>query len=92
MKKIRLIRTTIVEYVPEPANYPIGSTIEQMADIDVNQEDREALFDTDCVSDTVTFEIIEENNCPHCGKVVYQGSNFVEVEGKRYHLNCYYEK
>ena len=91
MKKIRLARTTIIEYVPEPANYPDGSTIEQMAQIDANQEDKETLFDSDCISDNVAYEIIEENNCPQCGKTVFQGTNFVAVEGKMYHLNCYYE-
>jgi len=63
MKKIRLIRTTIIEYVPVPDYYPIGSTIEQMAEIDVNQEDRELLFsetsDVICKSDEVTYEILE---------------------------------
>ena len=91
MKKIRLTRTTIIEFVPEPENYPDGSTIEQMAEIDANQEDREALFDTDCISDNVIYEIIEENNCPQCGKIVFQGTNFVAVEDERYHLECYYE-
>ena len=59
MKKIRLIRTTIIEYYPESEWYPTGSTIEQMAEIDIDSEDREGLFDREC-TDEVRYEIIEE--------------------------------
>lgn len=59
-KKIRLIRTMIVEYEPDPAAYDDDTTtIEQMAEFDANADDRELIFD-DCVSDIVKWEIIEE--------------------------------
>ena len=60
MKKIRLIRTTIVEYVPEPSYYPEGSTIKQMAEIDMQQDDRELTFDNN-ISDEIRYEIIDED-------------------------------
>jgi len=91
MKKIRLIRTTIIEFIPNPEHYPDEYTIEQMAELECDQDDRELLFSGDHLSDEVKYEIVEENNCSHCGKPVFQGMNLVEVEGKRYHLNCYYE-
>lgn len=59
-KKIRLIRTTIKEYTPYPEYYPEGCSIEEMAKIDAEQEDREFTFEDDIVSDEVKWEIIEE--------------------------------
>lgn len=59
MAKIRLTRISIVEYEPEVEYYPNGSTFEDMARIDANADDREALF-IDCVSDEITWEIIED--------------------------------
>lgn len=59
MKKIRLIRTMIVEYVPQAENYPEGFTIEQMAELDSQADDRELTFDK-CVSDEVSYEILPE--------------------------------
>jgi hypothetical protein len=47
----------VIEYEPEAKFYPEGSTIEQMAEIDMQTEDKELLFG-DCVSDTITYEII----------------------------------
>jgi len=58
MKKVRLIRTTIVEYTPDPVFYPEGSTIEQMAEIDIQSDDREMLFE-DSISDKIKYEIFE---------------------------------
>jgi len=64
MKKIRLIRTTIIEYIPVPDYYPLGFTIEQMAELDSKQKDREVLFsttkETTFISDEVNYEILEE--------------------------------
>jgi hypothetical protein len=50
----------VVEYEPIEDYYPDGSTIKQMADMDANTDDREALFDN-CVSDEVQWEVFEEN-------------------------------
>jgi hypothetical protein len=60
MKKIRLIRTMILEFEPDPDYYPEGSILEEMAEIEYNQnfEDRDAQF-SEAQSDTVTYEIIE---------------------------------
>ena len=58
MKKIRLIRTMVKEYVPDPEIYPEGMTIEEMAEHDAQTEDLELLFE-ECDSDKVTWEIIE---------------------------------
>jgi hypothetical protein len=57
MAKVRLIRTTVVEYELRPDHYPEGYTFEQMAEMDANHDDREALFE-ECVSDDVKWEII----------------------------------
>ena len=59
MKMIRLIRTTIVEYLPEPSFYPKGLTIEQMAELDIQADDREMLFDSN-VSDEIKYEIFDD--------------------------------
>jgi hypothetical protein len=58
-KKIRLIRTMIVEYEPDLNNYIGCKTIEEMAQLDASIDDRELLFE-DCVSDEVKWEIIDE--------------------------------
>jgi hypothetical protein len=58
MKKIRLIRTTIIEYIPDPDYYDEGITIEQMAEVDINSDDRDALFEREC-TDEVRYEIFE---------------------------------
>jgi hypothetical protein len=57
-KKIRMIRTTIVEYEPIAEYYPDCNTIEDMAVFDSNMDDREALF-SECLSDNVKWEIIK---------------------------------
>lgn len=59
-KKIRLIRTMIVEYEPLVELYPEGSTIEEIAQIDADADDRELLFDgDDLVKDEIRWEIFE---------------------------------
>lgn len=58
MKKIRLIRTQIIEYIPDAENYPEGFTVEQMAELDANQDDVDLTF-MDCTDDSVKFEILE---------------------------------
>jgi len=60
LKKIRLIRTTIVEYVPDPNYYPEGYTIEQMAEIDMQADDRELMFENP-ISDKIRYEIVDED-------------------------------
>jgi hypothetical protein len=57
-KKIRLIRTMVTEYEPEPSHYPEGATIEEMANIDATADDIEAVFDN-LTSDRVKYEIID---------------------------------
>ena len=59
MKMIRLIRTTVVEYIPVPDWYPEGLTIEQMAEFDMQANDREMLFDSN-VSDEIVYEIFDD--------------------------------
>lgn len=56
--KIRLVRTMIVEYEPDPLFYPEGYTIEQMAELDATSDDLESIF-TDLLKDDVKWEIIE---------------------------------
>lgn len=58
-KKIRMVRTMVMEYTPDPENYPEGFTIEQMAQLDAGTDDFELLFDTELKSDKVTFTIEE---------------------------------
>lgn len=58
MKKIRLIRTMIMEYEPDPNYYPENATIEQIAEIDMNSDDRELLFDN-CILDEIKYKIID---------------------------------
>lgn len=57
--KIRLIRTMIKEYEPDPEWCEPGMTIEQMAEQDANAEDLEILFEQ-CQSDEVKWEIIKD--------------------------------
>jgi hypothetical protein len=59
MKKIKMMRHLVIEYIPNPEYYPEGSTIEQMAEIDANQDDLETTF-MDAES-SVTYEIIDED-------------------------------
>lgn len=59
-KKIRLIRTMIVEYEPNPEHYPEGASIEEMAIIDVASDDVDLLFSGDLKEDSVDYEIIED--------------------------------
>lgn len=57
-KKIRLIRTMVTEYVPNPEYYDKGMTIEEMAQSDAEQDDLETIFST-VVKDEVKWEIID---------------------------------
>ena len=59
MKKIRLIRTQVIEFVPNPNYYPPGITIEQMAQIECDQEDQNGLFDGQTIIDETKYEIID---------------------------------
>lgn len=58
-KKIKLTRTTIKTYEPDIECYPEGFTIEDMAKMDANSDDKELLFD-DCDKDEIIWEIIED--------------------------------
>lgn len=60
-KKIRMVRTMVMEYTPDPENYPEGMTIEEMAQLDTETDDWEALFDGVLESDEITFTIVEES-------------------------------
>ncbi|WP_442637935.1 hypothetical protein [Rossellomorea marisflavi] len=62
VKKIRLTRTMVMEYTPDPKNYPEGFTLEQMAQLDTEADDLELLFESELKSDSVAFEIIEESS------------------------------
>ena len=60
-QKIRLIRTTVVEYEPHLEYYPAGSTIEDAAKIDLqNAEDDPELIFSRLVLDEIKYEIFEE--------------------------------
>lgn len=56
-KKIRLIRTMVTEYVPNPECYDKGMTIEEMAQSDAEQDDLETIF-SEIEKDEVKWEII----------------------------------
>jgi hypothetical protein len=59
VKKIKLIRTTVVEYEPNPNFYPDGVTTEEIAEMDAKAEDRDLLFSGDnVISDTVSYELV----------------------------------
>lgn len=58
-KKIRMVRTQVIEYVPNPAYYPDGSSIEDMAKIDAESDDLESVF-TDLIDDSVTYTILDD--------------------------------
>lgn len=60
-KKIRMVRTMVMEYTPDPEHYPEGMTIEEMAQLDTETDDWEALFDGVLESDEITFTIVEES-------------------------------
>lgn len=57
-KKIRLIRTMVTEYVPNPEYYDKGMTIEEMAQSDAEQDDLETIFSS-VLKDEVKWEIID---------------------------------
>lgn len=61
-KKIRLIRTMVVEYEPNPKDYPDGATIEEMAQMDTETNDINSFFSGKLMDDEVVFEIVEDKN------------------------------
>lgn len=69
MPRIRIIRTQILEYEPNPEFYPGASTIEEMAEIDKAgaKDDPDLFFDMeingcqgDLYKEEVRYEIIED--------------------------------
>jgi len=58
--KIKLTRTVVVEFEPDPSLYPEGFTLEEMAENEClsDIEDREWQFE-DAESDVITYQIIE---------------------------------
>ena len=68
MKKIRLTRTTVIEYKPVKENYPKQcDSIEKMAESDINSNCVAELFDfaidsgsDDLIKDEVKYEIIND--------------------------------
>ncbi len=67
MKKIRLIKTTIKEYIPNPDYYPKGLGIEEMAQLDVDTGDVNILFEDDeNIVERITWEIIDEGDGREC--------------------------
>lgn len=62
IRKIRLTRTMVREYyvddVEDLKHYPGCSTIEEMAQVDADADDRELTFE-DCNIDEVKWEVIE---------------------------------
>lgn len=62
-KKIRLIRTIILEYTPIPEHYPECITIEEMAKIDIEGaiDDPQLTFEDNenTIKDEVKYEIVE---------------------------------
>lgn len=76
MKKIRLIRTMVVEYEPAEECYDGCETIEQMAVLDADADDRELAFDsTNLVKDFVKWEVVEDD------KVISSGESQLNWEG-----------
>lgn len=61
---IRLIRTTIVEYEPNPEYYPEGSTLANMACIDGSVDDADFnVFsgNTGVMTEKIEYEIVKDN-------------------------------
>lgn len=62
MKKAIKITMVVTEtYIPEPDNYEEGSTLEEMAEVDVAnyKDDPSLLCDSDFASCEITAEIVE---------------------------------
>jgi|GEM_PF-3019308 len=59
MAKVKMTRTMVIEYELVPEYYPDGYTLEEMAQMDAETDDREMLFDRDLLSDNISWEIIE---------------------------------
>lgn len=60
--KIRLIRTIVIEYEPDIDCYDDNMTIEEMAQLDADADDRELTFDRDLTSDNVVWEVLDDND------------------------------
>jgi hypothetical protein len=60
MAKVRLIRTTVIEIEVNPEWYPEGATLEEMAEIEANVDDRELQFADNVILDDVKWEIIKD--------------------------------
>lgn len=73
-EKIRIIRTSILEYFPEPNYYEGCITIEDMAKVDVQTDDTEMLFSSENITETISYEIIREED---------DGTTTVIARGKR---------
>lgn len=48
----------IIEYVPDPTFYPEGMSIEEIAQLDANTEEKDLLFEG-AITNEVEWEIIE---------------------------------
>lgn len=60
--KIRLIRTIVIEYEPDIDCYDDNMTIEEMAQLDADADDRELTFDRNLTSDNVVWEVLDDND------------------------------
>lgn len=60
MSKIKITIMVEVEYEPDPKNYPVGSTLDEMIAIDVGgaEDDPYCFFEMECANMTVTGEIV----------------------------------
>lgn len=58
MSKIRLTRTTIVEYEPTLEYYPEGMTLEEMAKMDTEQDEAYLIFE-DPEFEEIKIEIVD---------------------------------
>jgi len=58
MSKIRLTRTTIVEYEPTTEYYPEGMTLEEMAKMDTEQDEAYLIFE-DPEFEEIKIEIVD---------------------------------
>ena len=64
MSRVRLTRTTVIEYELYPECYPTGWTAEQMAEYDAADDNdvRDEMFMNNIVSDKVAYEVLEDGD------------------------------
>lgn len=64
MSRVRLTRTTVIEYELHEDWYPAGWTAEQMAEYDAADDNdaRDEMFMNDIVSDKVAYEVLEDGD------------------------------